>query len=45
MANMINTKLYKLDIEVYYRLKTGDLYPVRLKNNLNFNMKLVFKKK
>ena len=40
-----NTKLYKLDIEVYYRLKTGDLYPVRLKNNSNFNMKLVFKKK
>ena len=42
---MGNTKLYKLDVEVFYRLKTGDLYPVRLKNGSNFNMKIVFRKK
>jgi hypothetical protein len=42
---MGNTKLYKLDIQVYYRLKTGNLYPVRLKNGSNFNMKIVFRKK
>tara|TARA_R110000823_G_scaffold45957_4_gene118281 strand:- start:495 stop:1646 length:1152 start_codon:yes stop_codon:yes gene_type:complete len=42
---MGNTKLYKLDIQVYYRLKTGNLYPVQLKNGSNFNMKIVFRKK
>jgi hypothetical protein len=42
---MGNTKLFRLDIEIYYRLKTGDLYPVRLKNNASFTMKLVFRKK
>ena len=42
---MGNTKLFRLDIEIYYRLKTGDLYPVRLKNNGSFTMKLLFRKK
>ena len=42
---MGNTKLYKLDVEVFYRLKTGNLYPVRLKNGSNFNMKILFRKK
>ena len=41
---MGNTPLYRLDIEVYYRLKTGNLYPVRLKHNGSFTMKLVFRK-
>ena len=41
---MGNQPLYRLDIQVYLRLRSGDLYPLRLRNGCNLTCKLLFQK-
>lgn len=39
-----NQPLYRIDIQVYLRLRTGDLTPLRLNNGCNLTAKLLFQK-